>query len=165
MSVPKGRRGLSDFEFYHTARQLREDMTNLLLRDFGVKDSVRKTYEVDGKQVTVVEEYPHWIIEGFRASIIRLLRELILNITAGNSIYPTTPEELSERRRFQTASIINCEQLQQELIYCADILPLKISTVAPFAGRIETEVKLLKGWRKSNKKLFQGSSPGPPGLE
>ena len=165
MSVPKGRRGLSDFEFYHTARQLREDMTKLLLRDFGVKDSIKKTYEVDGKQITIIENYPDWIIEGFRTSIIRLLRELILNITAGNSIYPTTPEELAKRRHFQTASIISCEQLQQELIYCADILPLKISTVAPFAGRIETEVKLLKGWRKSNKKLFKDSTAGSAGLE
>ena len=46
MSVLKNKRGLSKLEFYHTARKLREDITNLLLRDFGVRDKVRKIKDV-----------------------------------------------------------------------------------------------------------------------
>ena len=37
MSVLKNKRGLSKLEFYHTARNLRKEITAMLLRDFGVK--------------------------------------------------------------------------------------------------------------------------------
>ena len=37
MSVLKNNRGTSELEFYHTAIKLRKEITQNLLRDFGVK--------------------------------------------------------------------------------------------------------------------------------
>jgi hypothetical protein len=153
MSVLKNKRGLSKLEFYHTARKLREDITNLLLRDFGVRDKVRTMRTEDNLEVTVIEEYPDWLITEFRQSIMRLLRNLMMNITAGNTIYPATPEEAAECRRYQTAAIISCEHLLQEMQYCADVLPVKLAAFLPFAETIDFEIKLLKGWRKSSNTL------------
>jgi hypothetical protein len=150
MSVLKNKRGLAKLEFYHTARKLREDMTNLLLRDFGVRDKVRKMKTPDNTDITVIEEYPAWLITEFRQNIMRLLRNLIMNITAGNSIYPVSLEELQLRRQYQTAAIINCQQLLQELQFCADILPVELGKFLPYAERIDFEIKLLRGWRKAN---------------
>jgi hypothetical protein len=162
MSVLKNKRGLSKLEFYHTARKLREDITNLLLRDFGVRDKVRKMKTEDHKEVTIIEEYPDWLIVNFRQNIIGILRSLMLNITAGNTIYPTTMDELALRRRYQNGAIINCEQLLQEMIYCSDILPVKLEKFLPYVETVEFEIKLLKGWRKSSndlaKKFKQGVS-------
>jgi len=146
MSVLKNRRGLSKLEFYHTARKLRREVTSLLLRDFGVRDKVRKVKTESGEEVSVIEGYPDWLLENFRDSIMRLLRNLMLNITAGNSIYPINEAELLLRRQYQTAAIVNCEQLLQEMLYCEDVLPVHVE-------EIEFEIKLLKGWRKSNSKL------------
>ena len=42
MSVPKHKRSESPMEFLHNALSLRREMTELLLRDFGVKSRVRK---------------------------------------------------------------------------------------------------------------------------
>ena len=42
MSVVKNKRSLSRLEFYNTARKLRIDLTNWLLRDFGIRDKVYK---------------------------------------------------------------------------------------------------------------------------
>jgi hypothetical protein len=85
-------------EFYHTARALREDLTNLLLRDFGVKDKVR-TEIVDGnKQLTIIEEYPEWLISYFRGNILVILRDLMKNITSGNTMFPTNDHELEIQR-------------------------------------------------------------------
>jgi hypothetical protein len=150
MSVLKNKRGLSKLEFYHTARQLREDLTNFLLRDFGVKDKVRKLKTPENTEVTVIEEYPAWLITEFRQNIMRILRNLMMNITAGNSIYPVNPEELQVRRQYQTAAIINCQQLIQELQFCADVLPVELGKFLPYADRIDFEIKLLRGWRKAN---------------
>lgn len=38
MSVPKSKRNLSQLEFYHTAFTLRKNLTELLLKDFSIKD-------------------------------------------------------------------------------------------------------------------------------
>jgi hypothetical protein len=166
VSVLKNKRGLSKLEFYHTARKLREDMTKLLLRDFGVRDKVRKIKTPENMEVTIIEGFPDWLIVSFRQNIIAILRNLMMNVTAGNTIYPVNPEELQQRRQYQTAAIINCEQLLQEMQYCADVLPLKLEKFLPFIDLIEFEIKLLKGWRKSNNDLEKKIKTGnvvPPG--
>jgi hypothetical protein len=153
LSVLKTKRSLSKLEFYHNARQLRKDITNLLLRDFGVRDKVRKIKTEDDMELTIIEEYPNWIIVEFRQNVLRILHNLMMNITAGNTVYPTTMEEVGVRRHYQTASIVNCEQLLQELMYCSDILPLGVEKFLPFINAVEFEIRLLKGWRKSTNKM------------
>jgi hypothetical protein len=150
MSVLKNKRGLSKLEFYHNGRKLREDITTMLLRDFGVRDKVRKVKTPENMEITVIEGYPEWLIETFRGNLIRILRDMIWNITAGNTIYPVSMDELRVRRQYQTAAIINCEQLLQEMQYCADVLPVKLEKFLPYVDKIEFEIKLLKGWRKAN---------------
>jgi hypothetical protein len=153
MSVLKNNRTLSKLEFYHNARTMREEITNFLLRDFGVRDKVRKFKGEDNLQVTVIEEYPNWLITFFRESIIEMLRNMMMNITAANTIYPVTEEELNERRKYQTEAIINCQQLLCEMTYCADVLPVELNKFLPYVDKISFEIKLLKGWRKSSNEL------------
>jgi hypothetical protein len=151
--VLKNKRGLSKLEFYHNARRMRKEITELLLRDLGIRDTVRKVKEEDGKEHTIIEEYPDWLIVEFRRNILLILRNLMMNITAGNTIYPVNADELQLRRRYQTGAIVNCEQLLQEFLYCEDVLPVHISKFMPFVEKIEFEIALLRGWRKSNNKL------------
>ena len=101
VSVPKGKRGLSKMEFYHNARKLREEIIKMLLRDFGVRDKIRKIRTEENLEVTIIEEYPSWIITSLRDNIVRILRDLIANITAGNTIYPVNADELRLRRHYQ----------------------------------------------------------------
>jgi hypothetical protein len=74
----------------------------------------------------------------------------MMNITAANTIYPVNDLEVQTRRQYQTAAIITCEQLLQEILYCEDVLPIKVSKFVPYIERIEFEISLLKGWRKAN---------------
>jgi hypothetical protein len=153
MSVLKNKRGLSRMEFYHTARELREDITNMLLRDFGIRDKTRKIKTEENMEVTIIEEYPAWIITSFRENILGILRSMIMNITAGNTIYPISDDEARLRRRYQDGAIVNCEQLLQEMQFCADILPVKLHKFLPYVEKIEFEIQLLKGWRKSTNRI------------
>ena len=153
MSVLKNKRGLSKLEFYHNARRLRKNITDLLLRDFGVRDKVRQIKNEDGEKFTVIEGYPDWLITHFREKVINKMHDLMENITAGNTIYPLNETELQIRRNFQTAAIYNCEQLLQIMHYAEDVLPVAVSKFLPFVDAIEFEIKLLKGWRKANSKL------------
>lgn len=153
MSVVKNKRTLSRLEFYNNARKLRADLTNFLLRDFGVRDKVWKDINEDGKEIVITEKYPEWIIENFRHTIITSLNNLMANIVAANSIYPVTIQEVDYRRILQDKAIGNCEQLFQELVFCADILPLSLSKFEPYAEVIDKEIALLKGWRKQNNEI------------
>ena len=162
----------------------------MLLRDFGVKvknpkggkplplAALEDTAEEDNG---ISGEFPEWALSEFRRSIMQILRNLMMNITVGNSIYPSSMEDtkgkdavklpdeyvqrvqsddLADRRRYQTAAIANCQQLIQELQYFTDVFSLKYDTfsvnitkIMPFIDKIEFEIRLLKGWRKSTNEL------------
>jgi hypothetical protein len=151
MSVLKNKRGLSKLEFYHNAWRMRKEITLLTLRDFGVHSRGAAFKAATGSQQP--EGFYDELIAEFARNIRNLLRDMMRNITAGNTIYPVNTIELLERRRCQTAAIINCEQLLQELQCCEDIMPVKVSRFMPHIEQIELEIKLLKGWRKANNKI------------
>lgn len=149
-------------------------MTDLMLRDFGIKEKNRKTEIIpktyhmsdEDKKVflelcekytitSTVESYPEWLIREFRESILGILRDLLRNITAANSIYPTTEIEFAERRTLQTRAIGNCEQLLQELQYVISVVPVNAQKYMPYVDMIQYEVALLRGWRKSDNKLLK----------
>jgi hypothetical protein len=151
MSVLKNKRGLSRLEFYHNARKMREEITKLTLRDFGIYSRGAKFKEETGSQQP--EGYYDELLEEFSKNIRLLLRNMMWNITAGNTIYPANEEELQIRRNRQNAAITNCEMLLQEILYCEDVMPVKASRFLPYIEKIEHEINLLKGWRKSNSKI------------
>lgn len=130
---------------------MRKEITKLTLCDFGIHNRGKRFKEETNSQQP--EGYYDELIEEFSKSIRHLLRNLLLNITAGNTIYPTNNDELIIRRRYQTGAIINCEQLLQEILYCEDVIPVKASVFIPYIDQIQFEIKLLKGWRKSNNRL------------
>jgi len=152
LSVLKNKRGLSKLEFYHNARRMRKELTALTLRDFGIHSRGKKFKEDTGSQQP--EGYYDELLAEFSKNIRLLLRNLILNITAANTIFPVNNDEVILRRRYQTGAIINCEQLLQEMLYCEDVMPVKASVFMPYIERIEFELKLLKGWRKANNKIL-----------
>ena len=195
MSVLKNKRGLSKLEFYNNARKLRKELTACLLRNFGVKLKISKTGNLATSEIinendeeTILGEFPEWALAEFRRTIMLILRNLMMNITAGNSIFPSAmndpkdpngsplpaeyirrvqSDELADRRRYQTAAIANCQQLIQELQYFTDVFSLQFDTfkisvekIIPFIEMIHFEIRLLKGWRKSTNDLAKKIKKG-----
>jgi hypothetical protein len=151
MSVLKNRRGLSKLEFYHNARRMRREITMLVLRDFGIHSRGAKFKKETGSQQP--EGFYDELIAEFSKNVRLLLRNMMWNITAGNTIYPVNEAELRERRIYQDRAIVACEQLLQEILYGEDVIPVRASTFMPYIEQIEFEIKLLKGWRKANTKI------------
>jgi hypothetical protein len=124
---------------------------DFLRREFGIH-SRKNLKNIDP---SLPEDYYSEDIAEFSKNIKILLRNLIWNITGGNSIYPINLADLEQRRHYQNAAIINCEQLHQELLFCEDTLPIKASQLVPFVEAIELELALLRGWRKSNNRAHE----------
>ena len=86
-------------EFYHNAKKLRKDMKEFLRRDFGIH-SRKNASKIDP---TLPDDwYDEDIIESAK-NIRILLRNLIWNITAANTIHAK-----SERGTFCTSCFCNC---------------------------------------------------------
>jgi hypothetical protein len=151
VSVLKNRRGPSKLEFYHNARRMRREITRLVLRDFGIHSRGKKFKEDTSSQQP--EGFYDELTSEFSKNVRLLLRNMMWNITAGNTIYPVNETELQERRLYQDRAITVCEQLLQEMLYCGDVIPVKASKFMPYIEQIEFEIKLLKGWRKANNKI------------
>lgn len=157
MAVPKRKRGISDMEFYHNARDLRRNITELLRKEFGIHS--RKNASKINPELPD-DWYDEDMVEVSK-NIRLLLRNLIWNITAANTINAKNEKEVAEkkkrlleRRNYQNAAIINCQQLKQEFLFCEDSLPLNAEKLLPYVESIEFEVTLLKGWRKSDNRFM-----------
>ena len=175
MSVPKSERGLSQMEFYRTAIVLRERITFLLLRDFGVKSKVKEFdaycaqqgMNDDDKAVfatllekynlgnKIVEQFPSWFIDKERSFFDEKTRELIMNITMANAIFITSEREYDERRIYIDKAIGNCDQLLQEMQFVIKVLPVNVEKLMPYVELIKQEIALLKGLRKNDNKALK----------
>lgn len=171
MSVVKSKRKTSPFEVLSHLTKMRKAITDLLLRDLGYKpkqtqEQLRKklqgrTYEeLSDKDKEVYNNildrdvaFNEWFIQDERQTIIDCLRKITEEVTIANSIYPVCKEELNERRIRQGRAIGQCYRLVQELQYAIETLPVDVNKYLQFGDMIQTEINLLKGWRKSDNRL------------
>lgn len=172
MSVLKSKRKASQFEVFHHFYKMRKEVTDLLLRDFGfdleraIKNISKKffggrpyeelTPEEKDRYDKLVEKdiaFAEWFIKDERQAVVDCLRSIGEEVFTANSIYPTYMEELVERRLHQDRAIGQCYRLTQELQYAIETLPVDVNKYLRFADMIQTEINLIKGWRKSDNKF------------
>ena len=175
MSVLKNKRKESQFEVFHHLYKLRKDITDLLLRDFGydtvksekrlLKKFGKSVEELDDNQKAYYERlkkrweaFDEWFIVEQRTVITNCLRSITREVYIANSIYPVLPEEYAERRLHQDRAIGYCYTLVQELQYAIETLPVDVDTYLRFGEAIQTEINLIKGWRKSDNKFKRAIS-------
>lgn len=169
MTVLARERKTSKLEFYMNARRLYKKLLFLMTRDFGLKPRARQpTFYTHGWNAKdkalfesiiskygigrITEEYPLWAIELFRNKLIRLLDEMMENITNAYTVWATTKAEADLRRVSQDKAISACESLKQTFEIIVDVLPVKTDKLLPYVDDINKEIALLKGWRKADNK-------------
>lgn len=180
MSVPKGKRKPSQFEVFHHLANLRKDITDLLLRDFGhnsekAKEKLSRRFggkdygdlsDVDKTLYDRIlqkhESFESWFILGEREIVVDCLRKIGEHVYTANSIYPTCALEAEERRLHQDLAIGQCYRLVQELQYTIETLPVDVNAYLRFSAQIQKEIDLIKGWRKSDNKFKRVISAPPP---
>lgn len=175
MSVLKRKRNLSKMEFYHNAIKLRLMITELLLKDFGIKsrrrnlEFAKEVYDIDEEDLSEIEDilsayniknsfidnFPSWLIDKERDYFMDLLRSLMKNICSANTIHITNEEEYMMRRNYQTKAICDCENLLQEMQYVIYVCHPNVEKYMVYVDIIEKEILLLKGWRKSDNKIIK----------
>lgn len=82
-----------------------------------------------------------------------ICRNIVHMIDRGNSINPQYMCEYEELRMCQTQAIEYCFNLKRELNHIADTIPCNANFLAKQVDSIETEIRLLNGWRKYGNKI------------
>ena len=173
MSVLKNLRNLSTMQFYKTAINIRKDITEWMMRDFGTtrnkkgiakvikdidendKKTIDEIFEKYGKipHKEFQSEYPEWFMEYERETLFKIMQELVENIVKANSIYVSNNTEYELRRAYQDKAVACCYALYQELQYLKKVTGTDLNYFVTILEEIEKEVDLLKGWRQSENKL------------
>lgn len=171
MSVLKSKRKPSQFEVFHHLYQTRKKITDLMLYDFGFRanrqlerlrhklhiedlsNMSENEQEVWDKQKDRINAFTTWFLDSSRNTVLNCLRSITGEVFIANSIYPTCPEELTERRLHQDRAIGHCFRLIQELQYIIETLEVDVNKYTTVADMIQTEINLIKGWRKSDNKF------------
>lgn len=170
MSVPVNKRGESSVKFLDLADKIRNTITMLLIKDFGVKTiskdlksfthSAKMTREdketfmsiCEKYHIDVEAEYPLWVIEYFRSLVLEILKDFTWNLTTANTIYATNIAEMNLRRQYQWKAIADCEQLIQAFQWAVNVLPVDKNKYMGFIDMINMEIELLRKWKKSDNK-------------
>ena len=177
MSVVKSKRKLSRFEAQHHFYQLRNEVTLLVLNDFGFSaekyEKAMAKYEQNHSNAENLDEvltrwrtksdsFTLWFIDNEGKIILDLLREIEREFTLGNSIYPSiTPAKLFEfieRRKHMNRAIGLCWTLKQEMNYVIRTLPVDLNRYTHFAEEIDKQSALYKGVRQADNRLLKGSN-------
>lgn len=148
MSVPKGRQKESKFEASHQLFKLRDEVTKLVLYDFGFSakkyraqiEKFREWHKNDPnveEQVANMqqrcESFEKWFIDEEGRAVLDLVRRVEEEFAIGNSIYPSeTPARLMEflvRRWHMNRAIGLCYALKREINYVIRTLPVDINMI------------------------------------
>ena len=125
-------------QFLATAEQLQEILTRFL-----------------GNEKRIPKKWRFLICTG----MIEKVDELVDNVVAANTVFPSNEERMKKRWDYLTAALINCYQLQSKLIRLMRV----VETVTPESlGEIQKslsdETNLLKACIKSNKVISSKGS-------
>ena len=132
-NVLSRKRSLSELEFWKNGTEIRSVFVRYLMNEKHVPKRWRPVFTFPG---------------------IELAMKLMQEITAANTIYPTTEYELSQRRGHQNEAIVACEQIIQHIQFMIDTLDgVQVSHFLVLGEMLFKEIALIKAWRKQNKVL------------
>ena len=163
----------------HNALKLEKEVTELLLRDFGVKDRVRnriRDAKLDEQSADVLREIENrYCMEPYDKDCIdsiisnatveardlerypEWLDSLMRNIYAANSIYISKENmftEYGQRRGLWNLAIGNCYQLSAKFDTIRKTFPVDANKYEPYLGRRKKEIALIKGVRSADNRVL-----------
>ena len=172
-NVPKSKRKKTDFETTKTMHQLRADITQMIMLDFGYdpekyqkmieKFKVRfqnlpNNEEIVGRMQTKHDSFYSQFIYKETEIILDIWQKIVSEFEMGNTLFPSgvaLMEEYKERRIHFDRCIGYLHSLRLELQFIAETLPVNINKYENIAERIKQLVAMVKGVRQSSNRFLK----------
>ena len=141
MSVPAGRRTKSKEEFDAQQYRIHDDAEDMIENKFHAKKDTAMLYA----------DYIDGATKALRASVWKMIE----HIKIANALYPTTHEELVERRLHQDKAIGLCANMTTLYEIVMRRLKVPDDYGVNEIKNIETQMNSIKNWRSSDNKRFK----------
>ena len=165
--IPKSERSESPLRAQHMVYNIRKRITAELMATFGYSE---KRFEKHLKAVTAYaaddereelakkireqeEGFNLWFIEHERSRVLTFCQDISVHMRAANTIWPEYWLEYEERRLQWDKAMENCNMLQDELQYIAEVLPADKNKYTSIVLEIEHLFNTIKGLRQSDNRF------------
>lgn len=172
MSVPKGKRNVSEVAFFDQAYKVEETVIKYVMSDFGTvmryRDLTVFTQKakmdagdkeifndlIEKYHINVEASYPQYIFDYYRECILKQCSELVSLISKAYTMYPNSAFEFNTKRQYQTDAISVCYDMKHTLQIAIKIFNSNhLEKFVPIINDIDKEIELLKTWRKDSNKF------------
>ena len=145
-SVPKGRRSISKQEFDSIYYRIHDEAADMVHQKFHASEEVLAQN--------------HAYVYAVSKALMNHVFDLIYHIKTANTLYPTTHEELMERRMQQDKAIGTC--MSMLTLYELVLHKLKVpdDKCVQEINTIMYEINAIKAWRTSDNKRFKDLEQG-----
>ena len=155
MGVIVSHRNESRFEVLAHAVAMRNLLTGLAMRGFGIKNLkslARKKYIYGSDKTESVAKYVS-LLACHRNRFDFLSAQAVGYTRAANAIFPRTLSECDLRREYQDRALVACEQLIGELQQIVEVFDVDLNCYKQYVEAIDREIGLIKSWRQSDNRF------------
>ena len=173
MSVPQWKQTASQLDAYNESVKLRHIVTEMIMRDFGLKlperqyeihvgQQLRKKYpelaglfnkfdkiQDEATRQELLTKYPKWMIDNRRQKLDEYTADLIKWIGRANEIKCDTEEEFKDRIHKTDEAIGALENVQQEVNFVEEFFDVDLNNYMNFADQFDKAQHYLYSWKKS----------------
>ena len=171
MSVPTWKQTASKLDAFSEAVKLRHIITQMILRDFGLKrdkftaligQNTRDKYpelkpliqRIDNYQnevekARILKEYDDEFVKYIRENLFRLLSDLIETIAAANEIQCKIQQEFVKRILLQDDAIGDIAKIRQQILFIEEFFNIDLSRYMEYSEQLELTKRYLYKWKKS----------------
>ena len=171
MSVPSWNRTASKLDAFYEAVKLRHIVTQIIMRNFGLKREKYKSligrqarekypelkklferidnYQNEVEKQKLLTEYPEWFITRVRENLFKYSSDLVSNISAANEILCRTKEEYIKRILLEDEAIADIARIRQEVLFIEEFMNIDLSRYMEYSEQLENTRNYLYKWKKS----------------
>ena len=140
-SVPKSERKQSKQEFDSIHLRIHDEAVNMIELNFHAKGEIVQKHQ--------------GYIKTASTNLMQLIWDLAYHIKVANSLYPTTHEELTERRIHQDTAIGICFDILTLYELVMHRLKVKDDMGVTEIKSVYHQINAIKAWRTSDNKRFR----------
>lgn len=155
MGVIVSHRNESRFEVLAHAVEMRNKLTELSVRGFGIRNLerlARKKYASGKDKTESVSKYV-FLLSGHKNRFDFLSAQVVGYTRAANAIFPRSLSECDLRREYQDRALVACEQLIGEMQQIVEVFDVDLNCYKQYVDVIDREIGLIKSWRQSDNRL------------
>ena len=171
MSVPSWRQTASKLDAFTEAVKLRHIITQMVLRNFGLKRDkftalvdkntrekypelaplIRKIdrYQNEAEKARLLTEYDEEFVRYVRTNLFRYSAEMVAAIASANEIKCQIPEEFRKRIMLQDEAIGAIAKIRQEILFIEEFFNIDLSRYMVLSEQLEYTKGYLYRWKKS----------------